>query len=110
MAKKIKIGSLIVTEVQDKVRGPKKLISLGLGVKGARSEYDMSVEVIVRNKAGQVVHKQTDGFISLSDPRTEMDDLLAAGFIDEKEAEKRREQASRISPKVKYNIIVKTQD
>jgi|GEM_PF-4393848 hypothetical protein len=34
-----------------------------------KPEYNLSVEVIVRNAQGEVVAKQTDGFLTLLDPR-----------------------------------------
>ena len=43
---------------------------LKLGNNGNKDpKYDLTVEVTVKNAAGEVVAKTTDGFLTLSDPR-----------------------------------------
>jgi len=40
-----------------------------LGQKGKNADYDLTVEITVKNAAGEIVAQQTDGFLNLSDPR-----------------------------------------
>lgn len=103
--KKIKLGTLLVNEIVDKnTNKPKKLLSIGLGQKGKNEQYNLSVEVTVRDSKGKVVAQQTDGYLELVDPRKEPDDLLAAGFIDEDMAEKMKLGLEKLSDKVKYVV------
>lgn len=40
-----------------------------LGNKGKNEQYDLTVEITVKDATGKVVAQQTDGFLTLSDPR-----------------------------------------
>lgn len=40
-----------------------------LGNKGKNTQYDLTVEITVKDSEGKVVAQQTDGFLTLSDPR-----------------------------------------
>jgi hypothetical protein len=103
--KKYKIGSLIKNEIEEEVNGQKvkrSWLSVGLGQKGKDPKWDLSVEIIVKDNNGKVVAKQTDGFLDVVDPRKEPEDLLAAGFIDEAQAEKMKQGLTKLSPKVRY--------
>lgn len=42
---------------------------VALGAKSDNPKYDYHVEITVKNGDGEVVAKQTDGFLSLWDPR-----------------------------------------
>lgn len=99
MAKITRIGNLL----NNKVNG-KTLLSIGLGNKGKNEDYNTSVEIIVRNSKGEVVARQTDGFLNLVDPRKEPDDLLAAGKITEEVAAKMKEGVAKLNEKVKYSV------
>lgn len=99
-SKYIKVGSVIVSERADK----SKNIAIGLGQKGKKEEYNLSVEIIVRDNAGKVVARQTDGFINLSDPRTEPDELLKANLITEEQAADMKNNVAKLSDKVKYTL------
>lgn len=39
-----------------------------------KPEYDISVEVVVRDANGEVIHKQTDGFLTVVDPRKQAEE------------------------------------
>lgn len=101
MSKNVRIGSLVVNEYKGK-----RLLSIGLGNKSKNSKYDLHVEVVVKDSQGKVVSKQTDGFLGLEDPRTKPDELLAAGIISEDIAHKMKEDVSKLSDKVKYNLTM----
>jgi hypothetical protein len=104
-SKYIKIGSIIATDNKNDPNGPKR-ISIGLGQKGKNTQYDLSVEVLVKDKSGKVVARQTDGFINLVDPRTQPDELLKAGVINEDQAIEMKNNASKLSEKVRYILQV----
>lgn len=106
--KKIKMGSMLVTEVTDnRTNQPKKLLSIGLGNKGNNPTYNTSVTVTVRDGNGKVIAEQTDGFLELTDPRKEPDELLAAGLVDESQHAKMTENVAKLSPKVRYVVKMK---
>lgn len=102
--KKFKVGSLIKTDRE--ANGVKKsFLSIGLGQKNPKKpEWDQSVEIIVRNNKGDIVARQTDGFLDVVDPRKEPEELLAAGAIDEAMAEKMKQNVSKLSEKVRYVV------
>lgn len=101
MAKKktFRIGNLLNTKYEGKT-----LLSIGLGTKGKNSDYDNSVEVIVRNHKGEVVARQTDGFLNLVDVRKEPKDLFDANIIDEETFNKMQAGLENLSEKVKYSL------
>ena len=101
MAKRVKIGKLLVTEGKYG-----KQVSIGLGKKGKDPKYNLSVEVIVRDGAGKIVAQQTDGYINLVDPRTLPAELLKASKISPEMAAKMTENASKLSDKVKYELEI----
>lgn len=101
-SKKVKIGNLIVTNGKHGM-----MRSLALGNKGKDPKYNISVEVVVRDASGAVIAKQTDGFVELVDPRTQPQELLSAGVISEEVANKMANNASKLSEKVKYQLMVK---
>ena len=105
MAKKLKIGNLLVEKKTDK--NGKEYISryLGLGSSKNRDpKYDLSVELVIRDHTGNVVHTQKNGFLTLVDLRTQPDDLLAAGLIDESRYDKMKEGLSRLPDRIKYSL------
>lgn len=108
MAKKYKVGSLIKTDKEyenNGVKTKKTFLSIGLGQKNPKKpEWDQSVEVIIRNNKGDVIARQTDGFLDVVDPRQEPKELLAAGAIDEVMAEKMTENVRKLSDKVRYIV------
>lgn len=56
--------------------------SIKLGTSGNKDpKYDMSVEIVVKNGAGEVIAKQTDGWLTLKDPR-------ASTFLSDEQKEK----------------------
>lgn len=101
--KNLEIGTLLV---KTRENGSKNVF-LALGNKGAKEQYNVSVEIIVRDNNNNVIHQQTDGFVNLQDPRTLPDELLKLKFIDEAKAEKMKENALRIPESVKYKLIVR---
>ena len=76
MAQKVKVGNLMVKDVEyNGVK--KKLRSIGLGSKSNKNpKYNQSVEIIVRDSAGKVLARQTDGWL-------EVVDLSALSFISD---------------------------
>lgn len=108
--KKLKIGSLLVQEREfDNPSGKvkKKMISLGLGnTRNKDPKYNLSVELIVKDHTGAVVHRQENGFVNLVDPRTQPDELYAAGFLDEGQYQLAKERAGNIPDFIKYNIEI----
>src|SRR6266851_580105 len=89
MAKKVNAGSLWVKEG---VRNGRKWKSvfLGLGSKSKDPKYNTTLELTIKDSDGNVIHRQTDGLISLVDPRTRPDELLEAGLITEEVYNKMR--------------------
>lgn len=108
MAKKVKIGSLLLNEVEfNGVK--KKLLSVGLGSKNKNNpQYDQTVEIIVRDNTGKIIAQQRDGFLEVVDPRKEPDELLAAGLISEEIAEKMKENVSKLPEKIKYQLRMRS--
>lgn len=48
----------------------KNMVSIALGQsKNKDPKYNTTVEIIVRDSEGKVIHQQTDGFLNLLDPR-----------------------------------------
>ena len=106
--KKVKMGTLLATEVTDKrTNQKKKLLSIGLGNKGNNDKYNTSVTITVRDSNGNVIAEQTDGFLELTDPRKEADELLAADLIDENMHAKMKEGVAKLSEKVRYVVKMK---
>lgn len=97
MAKNINIGRIIENEYG---------VSVALGNKSDNPEYNLNVEVVVKDGHGKVLHKAVNGFINIQDPRTLHDELLAAGKITEEVHGQMKERARKISDKVKYNLVV----
>ncbi len=122
MSKVYKLGNLIAKPATDKqgnvILGPdgkqKTWVSLALGNKGNKDKkYDVHVELTVKDGDGNVLHRQNDGFISLVDPRTQPDELLASGFITEERADQMRAGWDKLETKhpdfaktLKYNMQV----
>lgn len=104
--KKIQLGVLLLNKVKfDGVE--KTLASIALGNdKNSDSKYNTSVEIIVRDGSGKIIHEQKNGYISLADPRMEPDRLLELGMIDENEYEKRKASTSKISEKLRYCLEI----
>lgn len=68
--KTVKIGSVWLNEVTSASGEAKKVPSIKLGSKGNKDpQYDLSVEIIVRDSKGTVVARQTDGFVNMYAPR-----------------------------------------
>lgn len=109
-SKKIKVGSLLATEVDDKATGAKKrLLSVALGTKSPHNpQNDLSVEITVKDSKGNIVAQQKDGYLDLIDPRKQPDELFAAGLIDKSMRDKMLENVSKISEKVKYQVMIKS--
>lgn len=65
-----RIGTLRTGEVErDGKTVPSVYLALG-DLKNTDPKYNHSVEVIVRDSTGKEVHRQTNGYINLDDPRT----------------------------------------
>lgn len=108
MAKKrVKLGS-ILSETKKRSDGTEyRTVYVVLGQNSTKSpDFNYSVEITVKNAKGQVVAKQTNGFISITDPRKAPEELLAAGVISEEQAEKMRERASKMPAKIKQELWV----
>lgn len=104
---KLRIGSLIAEEKTNKAGQTYKSIFLGLGNdRNKDPKFNTSVQVIIRDHQGKVVHDQTNGFINLVDPRTQPDDLLRAGIITEEVSEKMKAGLERLPEKIKYTLEV----
>lgn len=103
MAKnKVKFGTVYSEKSET---GPR--VYIGLGSKNrTKPEYNTTVEIIVKDSTGKVIHKQTDGFVNVEDPRKRAEELLSLGKITEEQAEKMRENASRIPDKVKHELYL----
>lgn len=80
---------------------------IALGDKSENPDYTTSVEITVRDGHGKVISKQTDGFVTVSNPRTRPDELLKAGKIDEATAEKMKSQIGNIPDSIKNELHVK---
>lgn len=110
MAKKLRLGSLLVNKRTFNNNGQsveKTMVSLALGsVKNSDPKYNTTVEIIVKDSTGKVIHRQENGFLNLVDPRSQPDELLAAGKIDESQYESMKERVSRIPDSVKYSLEV----
>lgn len=105
MAKNTRIGNLL----NNKVNG-KTLISIGLGNKGKDPKYNTSVEIIVRDSEGKVVARQTDGFLTLVNPRTEPDDLFAADKISEETRDKMKAGVAKLNDMVKFSVRLQNRE
>ena len=67
--------------------------SIKLGLDGNKDpKYDLHVELIVKNNAGEVVARQTDGWLTLKDPRQ-------SPFLKEGQAE-------RIPNTLQFDVLV----
>lgn len=99
-SKRLEIGKLMVKDGT--------FLTLGRQNGPGYEKYNLSVEVTVRDNEGKVVAQQTDGFISLVDPRTEPDRLLSLGIIDEARALEMKERAARLPSSIKYVLQLKS--
>lgn len=68
-SKYVKLGAVLKSK-----DGEGSYIALGDN-KAKDEKYRFSVELIVRDAAGNVVAKQTDGFVSVFDPRKNRDNV-----------------------------------
>jgi hypothetical protein len=108
LPKKIKVGVLMLNEVEYKGE-KKKLLSLGLGNRNKnKPEYDYKLELVVKDGNGKVVATQSDGFLDLVDPRKEPDDLFKAGIINEEQYNKMKERLEKLPDMIKYEVRMKT--
>lgn len=113
MAKKITIGNLLLNEIDGR-----KMVSIGLGQKNKKNpKYDLTVEITVKDATGKVVASQKDGWINLVNPRTQPDELLAAGIIKEDAAIKMKEDWKKLetanpafAKKLQYKLTVDRND
>ncbi len=103
---KLRIGNLIAEKKTNKNTGQEYTsIYLGLGnTRNKDPKYNTTVELTIRDHTGKVVHTQQNGFVSLTDPRTQPDELLAAGVIDEVRAQKMRDGLENLPEKIKYSL------
>lgn len=109
MKQRIKLGALLSNVKEFEVKGKKvkrKLVSIGLGNKAKNTQYSTTVELIVRDSGGKVLHQQTDGFINLVDPRTQPDELLELNIISPEEHKKRKESVKGLSESVRYVLEI----
>lgn len=83
--KSVKVGAVLRNEDD-------KPPYIKLGSKSNKAEYNYSVQITVRDGTGKVVADQTDGFLSLFDPRK-------GTFLTD-------EQKDRLSPKLKSEIVL----
>ena len=67
MAKQTRIGSVWQTKAST-AEDPKFFLRLGQK-NPKKPQYDLTVEVTVKDKDGNVVSKLTDGYLTLADPR-----------------------------------------
>ena len=103
-SKYVKIGSVIKSIRKDGSEN----FSIGLGSKGKNPQYNLSVELVVRDSNGKVVARQTDGFINLNNPRTEPDELLQRGIITEEKAHEMKQNLNKLPDKIKFVLKVPT--
>src|SRR5690349_5388830 len=110
MAKKLKIGSLLANKRTFNNGGKeveKTLISLALGsMKNKDPKYNLSVTLIVKDHTGKIVHQQDNGFVNMVDPRSQPDELFAAGLITADQYAEAKERVSRIPESIKYSLEV----
>lgn len=88
----VNVGCVRIDESLDEEGQPKYSFYVGLGNKSKDPKYihkNTTVEVIIRNDKDEVVHRQVDGFLNLSDPR------------------KTSKNPSKVPPDIKYNITAK---
>ena len=100
----LKIGKLIQEQRKDGTKNT--YLALG-STKNKDPRYNLSVEILVKDATGKVVAKQTNGFVNLSNPRTEPDELLRAGKITEEVAEKMKSYLPKLPEKIKYDVKMK---
>lgn len=63
-SKNLKIGAIWMNEVE--VNGEKQLLpSIKLGTKSPKSEYNFTVELVVKDGDGNVVGTSTNGYIKM---------------------------------------------
>ncbi len=65
-------------------------VCISLGQTSGKPEYQYDVTVMITDKKGNVIAKQTNGFLNVVDPRKLPEELLAAGKIGEDTADKMR--------------------
>lgn len=99
--KSVQIGSVIVSE-----RNGQKQISIGLGRKGKKSQYDVTIELVAKDFTGKIIATQTDGFLNLVDPRTRPDELLQLGLISEEKYSEMKASLQNIPEKIKYQVML----
>ncbi len=110
----VRIGNLIVTNKVDRAGNPVydaegkqvKKVAVGLGNKGKNPDYDVTVEILVKDHTGKVIAKQVDGFINLVDPRTQPDELYSAGIISEEKLHQMQNQLKTLPEKIKFQLLV----
>jgi len=103
--KRIKLGNVIVENKKDKNGQEYTSRYIGLGQQGSKNpDFDLTVELTVKDSKGKVIASQTNGFLSVVDPRTQPQELLSAGLISEEIAEKMQERVSKIPTKIKQEL------
>ncbi len=110
----VRIGNLIVTDkvgrdgqpVYDAEGKQEKRVCVALGNQGKKPEYNLTVELIVKDNTGKVIAKQTDGFINLVDPRTQPNELYSAGIISEEKFHQMQDQLKSLPAKIKFQLLV----
>jgi hypothetical protein len=102
--KQVKLGTVISEKRPDGSNNT--YIALG-SQKNKDPKYDFNVSIMVTDKDGNVLAKQTNGFVNVTDPRKLPDILLATGKINEEQADRMRERVSRMPAKISKELFIK---
>ena len=103
--------NLSIATVRNKLDKEGNVLStyIALGKKSKTpSQYDLTVEVVVKDAKGKVVARQTDGFLEVVNPRTLPDQLLEKNIITEEQAEKMRARVANMPEEITRELRIKT--
>lgn len=105
--KKVRVGILLKNKKTFTNNGKsveREMLSIALGTQGRDPKYNTTVELIVKDNTGKVIHTQTNGFINLTNPRTQPGELLQAGIISEEIYNKMLESAGMLNDSVRFTL------
>lgn len=69
-------------------------------------KWNYTVEFVVKDGNGNVIAKQTNGFVNVVDPRTQPQELLEAGLISEDVAQQMMERAEKIPEAIVKQLFI----
>lgn len=104
--KRLKVGIIRSKKHKFGNQPEKQMISVGLGSSLGNPKYALNVELIVTNNEGKVLHRQTNGWVNVVDPRKRPKELYEAGLVTEDVYNDMLERSLKVPEEIKYELDI----